>query len=30
MVGRVILYNACPATPPHIEQYDTSYIVDYT
>jgi len=29
MAGRVIPPNACLATPPHIEQYNGAYMVDY-
>ena len=29
-VGRTIPPNACPATPPHLEEYDGDYITDYT
>ena len=29
-VGHIIPPNACPATPPHLEEYDGDYITDYT
>lgn len=29
MTGHVIPPSTCPTTPPHIEDYDSSYMVDY-
>lgn len=28
--GRVIPPNVCPTTPPHIEDFDSSYMVEYS
>ena len=28
--SRTIAPGACPATPPHLEEYDGSYITDYS
>ena len=29
-VGRIIPPNVCPTTPPHIEDFDSSYMVEYS
>ena len=29
MVGRIIPPSACPATPPHLEEFDRAYITEY-